>query len=100
MEDEGIPISPFSIPEHSLLRYTWDERMDLFSFIESADTRELRSYEEHVPLAYKVIGRWMVGDYSYDEAIERWDDVKDMEMGDATPEKLLEDTDPATEVNV
>lgn len=100
MENEGIPISPFSIPEHSLLRYTWDKRMDLFSFIESEDTRELRAYEEHVPLAYKVIGRWMVGDYSYDEAIERWDEVKDKEMGDATPEKLLEDADPTTEVNV
>ncbi|MFC6977155.1 ParA family protein [Halomicroarcula sp. GCM10025709] len=99
MESEGIPISPFSIPEHSLLRYTWDKRMDLFSFIESDETRELRSYEEHVPLAYKVIGRWMVGEYSYEEAIDRWDDVKDMKMGDATPEKLLEGADPTTEVD-
>lgn len=100
MENEGIPISPFSIPEHSLLRYTWDERMDLFSFIESDETRDLRAYEEHVPLAYKVIGRWMVGDYSYDEAIDRWDSVKHQQMGDATPEKLLEDAEPTTEVNV
>ena len=99
MEDEGIPISPFSIPEHSLLRYTWDERMDLFNFIESDETRDLRPYEEHVPLAYKVIGRWMVGEYSYDEAIERWDGIKDQEMGDATPEKLLDDSEPTTEVN-
>lgn len=90
MEDQGIPLSPFSIPEHSLLRYTWDERMDIFEFIESDETRELRSYEEHVPLAYKTIGRWMVGDYSYEKAIEKWASVKDQKMGDATPEKLLE----------
>lgn len=64
--------------------------MDLFSFIESSDTRELRPYEEHVPLAFKVIGRWMTGDYSYDEAVAQWDTVKDSEMGDATPEKLLD----------
>lgn len=90
MSDRGVPLSPFSIPEHSLLRYTWDEQMDLFSFIESPDTRDLRSYEEHVPLAFKVIGRWMTGDYTYDDAIDQWDKVKDAKMGDATPEKLLE----------
>lgn len=90
MSDRGVPLSPFSIPEHSLLRYTWDEQMDLFSFIESPDTRDLRSYEEHVPLAFKVIGRWMTGDYTYDDAVDQWDKVKDAKMGDATPEKLLE----------
>ena len=99
MSDRGVPLSPFSIPEHSLLRYTWSEQMDLFSFIESPDTRELRSYEEHVPLAFKVIGRWMTGDYSYDEAVSQWDTVKGSEMGDATPEKLL-DTKMEQEVEV
>lgn len=98
MTDRGVPLSPFSIPEHSLLRYTWDQQMDLFSFIDSPETRDLRSYEEHVPLAFKVIGRWMTGDYTYDEAVAQWDAVKDMEMGDATPEKLLQDRQP--EVNV
>jgi chromosome partitioning protein len=93
LEERDVPLSPFSIPEHSLLRYTWDERMDLFQFIESDKTRELRPYEEHVPLAYKVIGRWMTGDYTYDEAIAKWDSVKDDEMGDAEPEKLLDGSD-------
>lgn len=98
MEEKGIKLSPFSIPEHSLLRYTWDEQIDLFQFIDSDETRDLRSYEEHVPLAYKVIGRWMVGDYSYDEAVAKWDKVKDQEMGDAEPEKLIDDADTETEV--
>ena len=35
MTDRGVSLSPFSIPEHSLLRYTWGQQMDLFSFIES-----------------------------------------------------------------
>lgn len=90
MEERDVPLSPFSIPEHSLLRYTWREQMDLFSFIESDETRDLRPYEEHVPLAYKVIGRMLTGDYTYADAIEKWDDVKDDEMGDATPEGLLD----------
>lgn len=93
MEDRGVPLSPFSIPEHSLLRYTWKNQMDLFTFIESNETRQLRSYEEHVPLAYKVIGRWMTDDYSYHEAVRKWDEVKNDEMGDAEPEKLLDGTD-------
>lgn len=98
MEDRGVPLSPFSIPEHSLLRYTWDERMDLFSFIDSSDTRDLRPYEEHVPLAYKVIGRWMMNEYTYDEAVAKWDEVKHTEMGDADPEKLLDEL-PESEVS-
>lgn len=89
-EARGVPLSPFAIPEHSLLRYTWDEQLDLFSFIEADHTRALRDYEKHVPLAYKVIGRWMVGDYSYDDAVARWDDVREMEMGDADPERVLD----------
>lgn len=98
MEDRDVPLSPFSIPEHSLLRYTWEEHMDLYSFAESTETRELRPYEEHVPLAYKVIGRWMTDEYSYQEAVGKWDAVKDTEMGDAEPEKLL-DEDTATGVS-
>jgi chromosome partitioning protein len=90
--ERDVPLSPFSIPEHSLLRYTWDERMDLFEFIESDETRDLRSYEEHVPLAFKVIGRWLTGDLSYTDAVAKWDEVKDQEMGDATPEALLDET--------
>jgi chromosome partitioning protein len=31
--ERDVPMSPFSIPEHSLLRYTWDEKMDLFELI-------------------------------------------------------------------
>jgi chromosome partitioning protein len=99
MEERGVPLSPFSIPEHSLLRYTWDKRMDLFSFIDSEETRVLRSYEEHVPLAYKVIGRWMTGEYTYDQAVSKWDKVKNNEMGDAEPEKLLDDDVAGSEVN-
>jgi chromosome partitioning protein len=91
LEADGIPISPFSVPEHSLLKYSWRERMDLFEFIESDETRELRSYESHVPLAFKVVGRMMSGEYDYDEALAVWDDVKDQEMGDATPEVLLDE---------
>lgn len=90
--ERDVPLSPFSIPEHSLLRYTWDEKMDLFEFIESDETRDLRSYEEHVPLAFKVIGRWLTGDLSYADAVAKWDDVKDQEMGDATPEALLDES--------
>lgn len=95
MADRGVPLSPFSIPEHSLLRYTWDQQMDLYSFIEDPETRVLRSYEEHVPLAFKVIGRWMTSDYSYEVAVAQWDAVKDMEISDATPEKLLQDREEA-----
>jgi chromosome partitioning protein len=90
--ERDVPLSPFSIPEHSLLRYTWDKKMDLFEFIESDETRDLRSYEEHVPLAFKVIGRWLTGDLSYADAVAKWDDVKDQEMGDATPEALLDES--------
>jgi len=96
-EQEEIPVSPFSIPEHSLLRYSWHENMDLFQFIDSDETRDIRSYEEHVPLAYKVIGRWMTGDYSYSDALKKWDEVKDKEMGDADPENVLDND--STEVS-
>lgn len=99
-EEDDTPMSPFSIPEHSLLRYTWDKNMDIFQFIDSDETRDLREYEEHVPLAFKVIGRWMTGDYSYDKAVEKWDDVKDERMGDAEPEKLLDEGDSSTEAEV
>ncbi|RQG86662.1 chromosome partitioning protein [Natrarchaeobius halalkaliphilus] len=92
-EEKDVPVSPFSIPEHSLLKYSWDEQMDLFAFMESDKTRDLRPYEEHVPMAFKVIGRMMTGEYSYDDAIDRWDTVKDTEMGDADPEAVLNDLD-------
>ncbi|SEP28511.1 chromosome partitioning protein [Halorientalis persicus] len=98
-EEDEIPVSPFSIPEHSLLRYTWDNHMDIFQFLDSEETRDLRKYEEHVPLAFKVIGRWMTGDYSYSKAVEKWDAVKDQRMGDAEPEKLLDEDSSATEVD-
>ena len=91
--EEEIPVSPFSIPEHSLLKYTWDEKMDIYEFIESDETRELRDYEEHVPLAFKVVGRLMTGTYSYDDAVTKWDEVKDQEMGDADPEAVLDELD-------
>lgn len=89
-EERNVPVSPFSVPEHSLLKYTWDEKMDLFAFMESEDTRDLRPYEEHVPMAFKVIGRMMTGDYSYEDAVQRWDEIKDQKMGDADPEALLD----------
>ncbi len=89
-ESEEIPISPFSIPLHTSLMYAWKNRMDIYEFMESDETRKLRSYEEHVPKAFKVIGRMMTGEYSYDDALERWDSVKDEEMGDAGPEELLD----------
>jgi chromosome partitioning protein len=98
LESDGLPISPFSVPEHSLLKYSWRERMDLFEFVESEETRELRSYESHVPLAFKVVGRMMSGEYDYDEALAVWDDMKDQEMGDATPEVVLDDDAPGEEV--
>jgi len=90
-ESEGIPLTPFSIPEHSLLKYTWDERMDLFEFMESDETRDIRPYEEHVPLAFKMIGRMMTGDVSYDDAVGLWDRVSAREMGDADPEAVLDE---------
>lgn len=90
-ESRDVPVSPFSVPEHSLLKYTWDEKMDLFAFMKSDETRDLRPYEEHVPMAFKVIGRMMTGDYSYEDAVARWDEVKDQKMGDADPEALLDD---------
>lgn len=90
-EEQSLPVSPFSVPEHSLLKYTWHERMDLFQFMESDQTRELRPYEEHVPLAFKVVGRLMTGDLTYEDAVEKWDTVKHQEMGDATPEALMDD---------
>lgn len=90
-ESEKIPISPFSIPEHSSLKYAWKAQMDIFGFMESDETRDLRPYEEHVPLAFKVVGRMMTGEYTYEDAIEHWDRVKDQEMGDADPEALLDD---------
>lgn len=96
-EADGVPVSPFSIPEHSLLKYSWDAKMDLFEFMESPDTRDLRVYEEHVPMAYKVIGRMMTGDLSYDDAIEKWDQIKNTEMGDADPEALLDSVTPGVE---
>jgi chromosome partitioning protein len=65
--------------------------MDLFSFIMSDETRNLREYEEHVPLAFKVIGRLMSGDMEYEDAVSVWDDIKGREMGDATPEALLDE---------
>ncbi len=93
-EANDVPVSPFSIPEHSLLKYSWDAKMDLFEFMQNEDTRDLRAYEEHVPMAYKVIGRMMTGDLSYDDAIDQWDQIKDQEMGDADPEALLDGTTP------
>lgn len=93
-EANDVPVSPFSIPEHSLLKYSWDSKMDLFEFMQNEETRDLRAYEEHVPMAYKVIGRMMTGDLSYDDAIDQWDQIKDQEMGDADPEALLDDANP------
>lgn len=90
-QEKEIPVSPFSIPEHSLMKYTWRERMDIYEFMESDETRAIRDYEEHVPVAFKVIGRTMTGDYSYDDAVAEWDAIKDQEMGDATPEALLDE---------
>ena len=94
LEAAGVPVSPFSIPEHSLLKYSWDAEMDLFEFMESEKTRDLRDYEEHVPLSYKMIGQIITGDLSQSDAVERWDAIKDQPMGDATPEALLEDETP------
>jgi chromosome partitioning protein len=88
-EERGVPLSPFSIPEHSLLRYTWDERMDIYEFQASKETRSLRDYESHVPLAYKIIGRWMTDDLTYDEVVQEWQDIRDIEMGDAEPEAVM-----------
>lgn len=97
LESDDLLVSPFSIPEHSLLKYSWKNKMDLFEFMQNDETRDLRQYEEHVPLAFKMIGRMMTGDLTYDEAVDTWDDIKDQRMGDADPEALL---NTSSEANV
>ena len=40
----------------------------------------------------------MTGEYTYNQAVSKWDEVKDDEMGDAEPEKLLDNDVADSEV--
>lgn len=90
IESRGVPVSPFSIPEHTLLKETWKANMDIFQFAESEDTREIRKYEKKDLIAFKVIGRIMAGDMSYEEAIELWEEVDEMDMASVDPISFME----------
>lgn len=82
IESDNVPLSPFAIPEHTLLKYCWQEQMDIFSFEDDDTTRDLREYEKHVPQAFLMLARQLSGQLTYDEVVDAWDEEKNQPMED------------------
>ncbi|SEO77322.1 chromosome partitioning protein [Halogranum amylolyticum] len=57
LEGEGKPVTPFGIRKRDVLKQAWQAQMDLFTFAESSETRELRDYEKDLLDQFEAVAR-------------------------------------------
>ena len=57
LETDGKPVTPFGIRKRDVLKQAWQAQMDLFTFAESEETRDLRDYEKDLLEQFDTVAR-------------------------------------------
>ncbi|SDN28304.1 chromosome partitioning protein [Halogranum gelatinilyticum] len=57
LETDGKPVTPFGIRKRDVLKQAWQAQMDLFTFAESEETRDLRDYEKDLLEQFETVAR-------------------------------------------
>lgn len=57
LETDGKPVTPFGIRKRDALKQAWQAQMDLFTFAESTETRDLRDYETDLLDQFEAVAR-------------------------------------------
>ncbi|SFL12067.1 chromosome partitioning protein [Halogranum rubrum] len=57
LETDGKPVTPFGIRKRDVLKQAWQAQMDLFTFADSPDTRDLRDYEKDLLDQFEAVAR-------------------------------------------
>ena len=57
LEGDGKPVTPFGIRKRDVLKQAWQAQMDLFTFADSSETRELRDYEKDLLDQFEAVAR-------------------------------------------
>lgn len=57
LEEDGKPVTPFGIRKRDVLKQAWQAQMDLFTFADSEETRELRDYEKDLLDQFDTVAR-------------------------------------------
>jgi chromosome partitioning protein len=57
LEGDGKPVTPFGIRKRDVLKQAWQAQMDLFTFAESSETRDLRDYEKDLLDQFEAVAR-------------------------------------------
>lgn len=57
LESDGKPVTPFGIRKRDVLKQAWQAQMDLFTFADSEETRDLRDYEKDLLDQFEAVAR-------------------------------------------
>lgn len=57
LETDGKPVTPFGIRKRDVLKQAWQAQLDLFTFAESPETRDLRDYERDLLDQFEAVAR-------------------------------------------
>jgi chromosome partitioning protein len=57
LEGDGKPVTPFGIRKRDVLKQAWQAQMDLFTFADSSETRDLRDYEKDLLDQFEAVAR-------------------------------------------
>ncbi|EJN61589.1 ParA family protein [Halogranum rubrum] len=57
LETDGKPVTPFGIRKRDVLKQAWQAQMDLFTFADSPETRDLRDYEKDLLDQFEAVAR-------------------------------------------
>lgn len=57
LETDGKPVTPFGIRKRDVLKQAWQAQMDLFTFADSSETRDLRDYEKDLLDQFEAVAR-------------------------------------------
>ncbi|QCJ47972.1 MULTISPECIES: ParA family protein [Haloprofundus] len=57
LETDGKPVTPFGVRKRDVLKEAWRNHMSVFEFADSAETRDLRPYEEDLLDQFDTVAR-------------------------------------------
>lgn len=57
LENDGKPVTPFGIRKRDVLKQAWQAQMDLFTFADAEETRDLRDYEKDLLDQFEAVAR-------------------------------------------
>lgn len=57
LESDGKPVTPFGIRKRDVLKQAWQAQMDLFTFADAEETRDLRDYEKDLLDQFEAVAR-------------------------------------------